>query len=162
MCIALLLCCGLHPVRGVPSRCPFRVPELPHVSVTSRRSSLLFGRFSLPVCREVVLCVVVLLCATRLSNLVSFGLRWLFHPLSVWVRCAFTSCPGNIPTAVFYLRLGLLNQPPRSDPSDRDRRAPSAPKSPPNPKNCYIIDPSLFWHVPFFFPLPLYFFSFLL
>ena len=138
MCIALHLCCGLHPVSRVSSRCPFRVPELPHVSVTSRRPTLLFGRFTLPVCREVVLCVVVLLCATRLSNLIAFGLRWLSHPLFVWVQSAFTSCPRNTPTAVFYLRLGPLNLSPRSDPSDRDRRAPSAPKLPPNPKNCYI------------------------
>ena len=129
MCIALHLCCGLHPIRRVSSRCPFRVPELPHVSVMSRRPTLLFGRFSLPVCREVVLCVVVLLCATRLSNLVSFGLRWLFHPLFVWVQSTFTLCPRNTPTAVFYLLLGLLNLSPRSDPSDRDRRAPKHPKS---------------------------------
>src|SRR6187399_2843083 len=59
MCIALHLCCRLHPVRRVSSRCPFRVPELPHVSVTSRRPTLLFGRFTLPVCREVVVCFVV-------------------------------------------------------------------------------------------------------
>src|SRR6187399_2767760 len=99
MCIVLHLCCRLHPVPRVPSRCPFRVPELPHVSVTFRRPTLLFGRLTLPVCREVVLCVVVLLCATRLSNLVSFGLRWFFHPLLVWVRSAFSSCPRNTPAA---------------------------------------------------------------
>src|SRR6187399_346721 len=81
MCIALHLCCRLHPVLRVSSRCPFHVPELPHVSVTSRRPTLVFGRLTLPVCREVVVCVVVLLCATRLSNLVSFGLRSLFPPV---------------------------------------------------------------------------------
>src|SRR6187399_1449131 len=129
MCIALLLCCRLHPVPRVSSRCPFRVLELPHVSVTSRRPTLLFGRVTLPVCREVVVCVVVLLCATRLSNLVAFGLRWLSHQLFVWVQSAFTLCPGNTPTAVYYSLLGPAKLPPRSDPSDRDRRAPSTPKS---------------------------------
>src|SRR6187399_2246806 len=129
MCIALHLCCRLHPVLRVSSRCPFRVPELPHVSVISRRPTLLFGRVTLPVCREVVVCVVVLLCATRLSNLVAFGLHWLSHPLFVWVQSAFILCPRNTPTAVFYLLLGPFNLPPRSDPSGRDRRAPSTPRS---------------------------------
>src|SRR6187399_881081 len=100
MCIALLLCCQLHPVPRVPSRCPFRVPELPHVSVTSRRPTLVFGRVTLPVCREVVVCVVVLLCATRLSNLVVFGLRVLSQQLFVWVPSAFTSWPRNTPIVV--------------------------------------------------------------
>src|SRR6187399_405864 len=129
MCIALLLCCQLHPVLRVSSRCPFRVPELLHVSVTSRRPTLLFGRVTLPVCREVVVCVVVLLCATRLSNLVAFRLRLLSHQFFVWVQSAFTLCPRNTPTAVYYSLLGPSKLPPRSDPSDLDRRAPK----PPNP-----------------------------
>src|SRR6187399_1557436 len=58
MSIALHLCCRLHPVPRVPSRCPFRVPELPHVSVASSRPTLVFGRVTLPVWREAcrVLC----------------------------------------------------------------------------------------------------------
>ena len=148
MCIALHLCCRLHPVPRVPSRCPFRVPELPHVSVTSRRPTLLFGRLTLPVCREVVVCVVVLLCATRLSNLVAVGLRLLSHQLFVWVQSAFTLCPRNIPPTAHYLLLGPSKLPPRSDPSDRDRRAPNTPKSPQTLKKLLYNRPYVyFWHL---------------
>ena len=53
-------CCRLHPVPRVSSRCPFRVPELPHVSVASRRPTLVFGRVTLPVWRET--CRMLLCC----------------------------------------------------------------------------------------------------
>src|SRR6187399_1221317 len=100
MCIALLLCCRLHPVPRVSSRCPFRVPELRHVSMTSRRPTLLFGRLTLPVCREVVVCVVVLLCATRLSNLVSFGLRCFSIRCPCGSEVPSLRVPETHPTAV--------------------------------------------------------------
>src|SRR6187399_1456130 len=80
MCIALHLCCRLHPVLRVPSRCPFRVPELPHVSVASRRPTLVFGRVTLSVWRET--CRVLLCCCVQPACQISSRLESVCYPNS--------------------------------------------------------------------------------